>query len=138
MFWIAPVLALISGVGVIAMGMISIWAVLRDRWYTQQLQLKSAVLNDFFMETLQGVLTIKTAGLESQRKAQFAWFSRDLFSCLQRQKVYQQVKEGLYQLVGSLEMVVFMLVVLPMVNNKQISLGDFLPIASYVRFLALM
>lgn len=47
MFWIAPVLALISGVGVIAMGMISIWAVLRDRWYTQQLQLKSAVLNDF-------------------------------------------------------------------------------------------
>lgn len=125
MFWIAPVLALISGVGVIAMGMISIWAVLRDRWYTQQLQLKSAVLNDFFMETLQGVLTIKTAGLESQRKAQFAWFSRDLFGCLQRQKVYQQVKEGLYQLVGSLEMVVFMLVVLPMVNNKQISLGDF-------------
>lgn len=125
MFWIAPVLAAISAVGVTVMGIISVWAIFRDRWYTQQIQLKSAALNDFFMETLQGVLTIKTAGLESQRKAQFAWFSRDLFTCLQKQKVYQQVKDGLYQLTGSLEMVVFMLMVLPMVHGKLISLGDF-------------
>lgn len=125
MFWIAPVLAAISAVGVTIMGIISIWAVIRDRWFTQQLQLKSATLNDFFMETIQGILTVKTAGLEGQRQGQFAAFSRDLFSCLQRQKVYQQVKEGLYQLTGSLEMVVFMLVVLPMVHSKLISLGDF-------------
>ncbi|HEM6801130.1 TPA: ATP-binding cassette domain-containing protein [Citrobacter koseri] len=125
MFWIAPVLAAISAVGVTAMGLISVWAVFRDRWYTQQQQLKSAAVNDFFMETLQGILTIKTAGLEGQRKAQFAWYSYDLFSCLQRQKIYQQVKEGLYQLTGSLEMVVFMLVVLPMVHGQLISLGDF-------------
>lgn len=125
MFWIAPVLAAISAVCVTVMGLISVWAIFRDRWYTQQIQLKSAALNDFFMETLQGVLTIKTAGLESQRKAQFAWFSRELFTCLQKQKVYQQVKDGLYQLTGSLEMVVFMLVVLPMVHGKLISLGDF-------------
>ncbi|WP_142502516.1 peptidase domain-containing ABC transporter [Klebsiella sp. 2680] len=125
MFWISPVLALISAVGIVVMGLISVWAIFRDRWYTQQLQLKSATLNDFLMETLQGVLTIKTAGLETQRKAQFARFSYDLFRCLQRQKVYQQVKEGLYQLTGSLEMVVFMLVVLPLVQAKQISLGDF-------------
>lgn len=125
MFWIAPVLAAISAVGVTVMGIISVWAVIRDRWFTQQLQLKSATLNDFFMETIQGILTVKTAGLEGQRQGQFAGFSRDLFSCLQRQKVYQQVKEGLYQLTGSLEMVVFMLVVLPMVHSKLISLGDF-------------
>jgi ABC-type bacteriocin/lantibiotic exporters, contain an N-terminal double-glycine peptidase domain len=125
MFWIAPVLAAISAAGVTIMGLISIWAVIRDRWYTQQLQLKSAALNDFFMETLQGILTIKTAGLEAQRKSQFAWYTRDLFSCLQRQKIYQQAKEGLYQLTGSLEMVVFMLIVLPMVHSKLISLGDF-------------
>ncbi|WP_318780417.1 ABC transporter transmembrane domain-containing protein [Citrobacter amalonaticus] len=125
MFWIAPVLAAISAVGVTVMGIISVWAVIRDRWFTQQLQLKSATLNDFFMETIQGILTVKTAGLEGQRQGQFANFSRDLFSCLQRQKVYQQVKEGLYQLTGSLEMVVFMLVVLPMVHSKLISLGDF-------------
>ena len=54
------------------------------------------------METLQGVLAIKTAGLETQRKAQFARLSHDLFTCLQRQKVYQQVKEGLYQLTAAL------------------------------------
>lgn len=125
MFWIAPVLAAISAVGVTVMGIISVWAVIRDRWFTQQLQLKSATLNDFFMETIQGILTVKTAGLEGQRQGQFAGFSRDLFSCLQRQKIYQQVKEGLYQLTGSLEMVVFMLVVLPMVHSKLISLGDF-------------
>lgn len=125
MFWIAPVLAAISAVGVTVMGLISIWAVIRDRWFTQQLQLKSAALNDFFMETLQGILTVKTAGMAGQRQGQFACFSRDLFTCLQRQKVYQQVKEGLYQLTGSLEMVVFMLVVLPMVHSKLISLGDF-------------
>lgn len=125
MFWIAPTLAAISAAGVTVMGLISVWAVIRDRWYTQQLQLKSAVLNDFFMETLQGILTVKTAGMESQRQAQFAGLSRDLFACLQRQKVYQQVKEGLYQLTGSLEMVVFMLLVLPMVHSKLITLGDF-------------
>lgn len=125
MFWIAPLLAAISAVGVTVMGLISIWAVIRDRWYTQQLQLKGAALNDFFMETLQGVLTVKTAGLESQRQIAFAAYSRDLFSCLQRQKIYQQVKEGLYQLTGSIEMVIFMLLVLPMVHGKLISLGDF-------------
>lgn len=125
MFWIAPVLAAISAIGVTVMGIISVWAVIRDRWFTQQLQLKSATLNDFFMETIQGILTVKTAGLAGQRQGQFAALSRDLFSCLQRQKVYQQVKEGLYQLTGSLEMVVFMLVVLPMVHSKLISLGDF-------------
>lgn len=125
MFWIAPVLAAISAIGVTVMGIISVWAVIRDRWYTQQLQLKSAALNDFFMETIQGILTVKTAALESQRQGQFAALSRDLYACLQRQKVYQQIKEGLYQLSGSLEMVAFMLVVLPMVHSKQISLGDF-------------
>lgn len=125
MFWIAPVLAAISAIGVTVMGIISVWAVIRDRWFTQQLQLKSAALNDFFMETIQGILTVKTAGLEGQRQGQFAALSRELFACLQRQKVYQQIKEGLYQLSGSLEMVAFMLVVLPMVHGKQISLGDF-------------
>ncbi len=53
MFWIAPILAAISAIGVTVMGIISVWAVIRDRWFTQQLQLKSAALNDFFMETLQ-------------------------------------------------------------------------------------
>lgn len=125
MFWIAPVLAVISSIGVTIMGLISVWAVIRDRWYTQQLQLKSAALNDFFMETLQGILTVKTAGMENQRQTQFALLCRDLFTCLQNQKVYQQIKEGFYQLIGSLEMVVFMLMVLPMVQNKTISLGDF-------------
>lgn len=125
MFWIAPVLAAISAAGVTVMGLISVWAIIRDRWYTQQLQLKAAELNDFFMETLQGILTIKTAGLENQRKAQFAWLSRELFTCMQRRNVYQQIKDGIYQLTGSLEMVIFMLVVLPMVANDLISLGDF-------------
>lgn len=95
MFWIAPILAAISAIGVTVMGIISVWAVIRDRWFTQQLQLKSAALNDFFMETLQGILTVKTAGLEGQRQAQFAALSCELYTCLQRQKVYQQVKEGL-------------------------------------------
>ncbi|HEM8291902.1 TPA: peptidase domain-containing ABC transporter [Providencia rettgeri] len=125
MFWIAPVLAVISAAGVTVMGLISVWAIIRDRWYTQQLQLKAAELNDFFMETLQGILTIKTAGIEEQRKAQFAWLSRELFTCMQRRNVYQQIKDGIYQLTGSLEMVIFMLVVLPMVANDLISLGDF-------------
>ncbi|MGG4608405.1 peptidase domain-containing ABC transporter [Providencia sp. Me31A] len=125
MFWIAPVLAAISAAGVTVMGLISVWAIIRDRWYTQQLQLKAAELNDFFMETLQGILTIKTAGLENQRKTQFAWLSRELFTCMQRRNVYQQIKDGIYQLTGSLEMVIFMLVVLPMVANDLISLGDF-------------
>lgn len=94
MFWIAPVLAAISAVGVTVMGIISVWAVIRDRWFTQQLQLKSATLNDFFMETIQGILTVKTAGLEGQRQGQFAAFSRDLFPACSARKSISRLKRG--------------------------------------------
>jgi ATP-binding cassette subfamily B protein RaxB len=125
MCYMSPVLAAISATGVTLMGLISVWAIYRDRYYTQQLQAKSAAQSDFLLETIQGFSTIKSAGLASFRKGEFASFAQAFFACRQKQKVYEQVKNSLYQLIGSLEMVFFMLLALPMLKSGTLSAGEF-------------
>ena len=68
MCYLSPMLALVPVVGVLLMGAVSVWAIYRDRHYTQQLQVRGAVQNDFILETIQGFSTIKSAGLAGQRK----------------------------------------------------------------------
>ncbi|AVF34815.1 peptidase domain-containing ABC transporter [Rahnella sikkimica] len=125
MCYISPMLAAISAVGVTLMGLVSVWAIFRDRFYTQQIQVKSAEQSDFLLETIQGFATIKSAGLSSQRQGVFAAYALSLFDCRQKQNVYEQVKSSLYQLIGSLEMVFFMLLALPLLKDNLISLGEF-------------
>ncbi|MFC0226285.1 peptidase domain-containing ABC transporter [Serratia aquatilis] len=125
MCYMSPLLAMVSGIGVTLMGLISVWAIYRDRYYTQQLQVKTAEQSDFILESIQGFSTIKSAGLGNQRKSMFAKFALSLFTCRQQQKVYEQVKSSLYQLIGSLEMVVFMFLALPLLKNGTITLGEF-------------
>ncbi|WP_145518201.1 peptidase domain-containing ABC transporter [Yersinia mollaretii] len=125
MCYMSPLLAMVSAVGVMLMGLISIWAIYRDRYYTQQLQVKGAEQSDFILETIQGFSTIKSAGLASQRQGVFAGLALSLFSALQKKKIYDQVKNSLYQLIGSLEMVFFMLLALPMLKQGTLSLGEF-------------
>ncbi|MBU5414583.1 peptidase domain-containing ABC transporter [Serratia ureilytica] len=125
MGYLSPMLALVPIAGVLLMGAISVWAIYRDRHFTQQLQVRGAAQNDFILETIQGFSTIKSAGLAGQRQEGFAEHARSLFNCLQRQKVYEQVKGSIYQLIGSLEMVVFMLLALPLLKGGELSLGAF-------------
>jgi ATP-binding cassette subfamily B protein RaxB len=125
MCYMSPLLAMVSGVGVTLMGLVSVWAIYRDRFYTQQLQVKTAEQSDFILESIQGFSTIKSAGLDSQRKGMFAKFALSLFTCRQQQRMYEQVKSSLYQLIGSLEMVLFMLLALPLLKNGVITLGEF-------------
>jgi ATP-binding cassette subfamily B protein RaxB len=125
MCYMSPLLAMVSGVGVTLMGLVSVWAIYRDRFYTQQLQVKTAEQSDFILESIQGFSTIKSAGLDSQRKGMFAKFALSLFTCRQQQRMYEQVKSSLYQLIGSLEMVLFMLLALPLSKNGVITLGEF-------------
>ncbi|MDT3253665.1 ATP-binding cassette domain-containing protein [Serratia sp. root2] len=125
MCYLSPMLALVPVAGMLLMGMVSIWAIYRDRHYTQQLQGKGAAQNDFILETIQGFSTIKSAGLAGQRQEGFAAHALSLFTCLQQQKVYEQVKGSIYQLIGSLEMVFFMLLALPLLKNGALSLGAF-------------
>ncbi|MEE4411015.1 MULTISPECIES: peptidase domain-containing ABC transporter [unclassified Serratia (in: enterobacteria)] len=125
MCYLSPMLALVPVAGMLLMGMVSIWAVYRDRHYTQQLQGKGAAQNDFILETIQGFSTIKSAGLAGQRQEGFAAHALSLFTCLQQQKVYEQVKGSIYQLIGSLEMVLFMLLALPLLKSGALSLGAF-------------
>lgn len=125
MCYISPQLAAISAVGVTLMGLVSVWAIFRDRYFTQQMQVKSAEQSDFLLETIQGFATLKSAGLTSQRQAAFANYALSLFDCRQKQKMYEQVKSSLYQLIGSLEMVFFMLLALPLLKDNSISLGEF-------------
>ncbi|PKB89430.1 ABC transporter ATP-binding protein [Ewingella americana] len=125
MCYISPLLAGISAVGVTLMGLVSVWAIFRDRYYTQQIQVKSAEQSDFLLETIQGFATLKSAGLNSHRQGMFASYALSLFDCRQKQKVYEQVKSSLYQLIGSLEMVFFMLLALPLLKDNRISLGEF-------------
>lgn len=125
MCYISPLLAAISAIGVTLMGLVSVWAIFRDRYYTQKIQVKSAEQSDFLLETIQGFATLKSAGLHSYRQTVFAQYALSLFDCRQRQKVYEQVKSSLYQLIGSLEMVFFMLLALPLLKDNLISLGEF-------------
>lgn len=125
MCYISPLLAAISAVGVTLMGLVSVWAIYRDRYYTQQIQMKVAEQNDFLLESIQGVATLKSAGLCSHRQTGFAGYALALFDVRQKQKVYEQVKSSLYQLISSLEMVFFMLLALPLLQDNRISLGEF-------------
>jgi ABC-type bacteriocin/lantibiotic exporter with double-glycine peptidase domain len=125
MCYMSPLLAMVSGVGVTLMGLISIWAIYRDRYFTQQLQVKTAEQSDFILESIQGFSTIKSAGLDSQRKSVFARYALSLFTCQQQQRIYEQVKSSLYQLIGSLEMVFFMLLALPLLKKGVLTLGEF-------------
>lgn len=125
MCYMSPLLAMVSATGVMLMGLVSVWAIYRDRYYTQQLQVKSAEQNDFLLETIQGFATIKSAGLASIRKGVFAGFAQSLFTCRQNQRIYEQGKTSLYQLIGSLEMVFFMLLALPLLSSGRLSLGEF-------------
>lgn len=125
MCYISPLLAVISAVGVTLMGIVSVWAIFRDRYYTQQIQVKSAEQSDFLLESIQGFATLKSAGLKGQRQTAFAGYALSLFDLRQKQKVYEQVKSSLYQLIGSLEMVFFMFLALPLLKDNHISLGEF-------------
>lgn len=125
MCYMSPVLAMVSGIGVTLMGLVSVWAIYRDRYFTQQMQVKTAEQSDFILESIQGFSTIKSAGLDSQRKSLFAKYALSLFSCRQRQKIYEQVKSSLYQMIGSLEMVCFMFLALPLLKGGTITLGEF-------------
>ena len=125
MCYMSPLLAMVSGIGVSLMGAVSVWAIYRDRHYTQQMQVKTAEQSDFLLESIQGFSTIKSAGLDSQRKSAFARYALSLFTCRQQQKVYEQVKSSLYQLIGSLEMVCFMLLALPLLKSGALTLGEF-------------
>lgn len=87
--------------------------------------MKSAEQSDFLLESIQGFATLKSAGLSAQRQTAFAGFAASLFDVRQKQKVYEQVKSSLYQLIGSLEMVFFMLLALPLLKDNHISLGEF-------------
>lgn len=125
MTYISPPLALISAIGVTLMGLISVWAIYRDRYFTQELQARSAEQNDFLLETIQGFSTIKAAALDSQRKNGFAHYARSLFTMVQQQRIYEEIKSSLYQMIGSLEMVFFMLLALPLLASGSISFGEF-------------
>jgi len=125
MCYISPLLAAISAVGVTLMGLVSVWAIFRDRYYTQQIQVKTAEQSDFLLESIQGFATLKSAGLSGQRQTAYAAYALSLFDFRQKQKVYEQVKSSLYQLIGSLEMVFFMLLALPLLKDNRISLGEF-------------
>lgn len=125
MCYMSPILATVSVVGVTLMGLVSVWAIYRDRYYTQQLQERSADQSDYLLETIRGFSTIRAAGLISQRKNAFAHYAQALFTVRQKQRIYEQVKTSIYQMIGSLEMVFFMLLALPLLKEGALSLGAF-------------
>lgn len=125
MSYVSFELALIAFGGIIVSGIVSIWAIFKDRQYEQVLQVKSAEQNDFVLETIQGFNTIKSMGLEDIRSIQFGKYTRRLFSIIKNKQIYDQLKSTLYELIASVEMIVFMLIALPMLKNGTILPGDF-------------
>ncbi|EEM0289059.1 ATP-binding cassette domain-containing protein, partial [Salmonella enterica subsp. enterica serovar Sandiego] len=125
MYWISPLLSLLSFAMVIIMGGISIFSLYKDRHYTQQLQIKSANLNDFLMETLQGIKTIKSCRIENRRSLMFGHVSNEFYSCYQKRNIWEEIKGGMYQLVTTIDFLIFMLLSLPLVSSGVITLGEF-------------
>ena len=125
MCYMSPLLAMVSAIGVMLMGMVSVWAIYRDRFYTQQLQALGAAQNEFILESIQGFSTIRSAGLGSIRKTAFALHAQAFFTSFQNQKIYEQGKSSVYQLISSLEMVFFMLLALPLLQSGRLSMGEF-------------
>ena len=125
MYWISPLLSLLSFVMVIIMGGISIISLYKDRYYTQQLQIKSANFNDYLMETLHGMKTIKSCQIEYKRSLMFGHISNELYSCYQKRNIWEEIKTGMYQLVTTIELLIFMLLSLPLVSSGVITLGEF-------------
>ncbi len=125
MFWVSPLLSLISFLSVIVMGLISLWATYRDRVYTQKIEILGAEQNDFIMETISGIHTIKSAGLQTHRQVEFAAQNHQMLKLLRDYAVYNKVKNTLYQLTNNGEMLLFIAISLPLIQSGAMNLGAF-------------
>lgn len=125
MFWISPLLTLISCISVIFMGVISLWAAWQDRSYTQRMEAQGAELNEFIMETVNGIHTIKSAGLQAQRQIEFAARNQQLLEVMRRYAIYSKIKSNLYQLVNNGETILFIAISLPLLQANTMSFGMF-------------
>lgn len=125
MFWISPLLSLVSFFSVIMMGLISLWAAWKDRVYTQKIEVLSAEQNDFLMETINGINTIKCAGLQTHRQVEFAAQNHLMLRLLRNYVVYSKIKTNLYQLTGNGEMLLFIAISLPLLQSSAMNFGAF-------------
>lgn len=125
MFWVSPLLSLVSFLSVIVMGLISFWAAWKDRGYTQQIEALGAEQNDFIMETISGIHTIKSAGLQTHRQIEFAAQNHQMLRLLRNYAVYNKVKNSLYQLTNNGEMLLFIAISLPLLQGGAMTFGAF-------------
>uniref|UniRef100_UPI0012FFA83E peptidase domain-containing ABC transporter n=2 Tax=Escherichia coli TaxID=562 RepID=UPI0012FFA83E len=125
MIYISPLLTAISCIAVTVMGIISTLSLQKDKYYTQEIQNKQSDYNDFLMETLQGIKTVKSTGIGRQRLLKFSELSHELYSVIQKQNIWEETKSSLYRMTGTLETLLFVFVSLPLLYEKSISFGEF-------------
>ncbi|EMQ3548802.1 ABC transporter ATP-binding protein, partial [Escherichia coli O111:H5] len=123
MIYISPLLTAISCIAVTVMGIISTLSLQKDKYYTQEIQNKQSDYNDFLMETLQGIKTVKSTGIGRQRLLKFSELSHELYSVIQKQNIWEETKSSLYRMTGTLETLLFVFVSLPLLYEKSISFG---------------
>ncbi|MBA1025133.1 ABC transporter ATP-binding protein, partial [Escherichia coli] len=107
MIYISPLLTAISCIAVTVMGIISTLSLQKDKYYTQEIQNKQSDYNDFLMETLQGIKTVKSTGIGRQRLLKFSELSHELYSVIQKQNIWEETKSSLYRMTGTLETLLF-------------------------------
>ncbi|HFV5292553.1 TPA: cysteine peptidase family C39 domain-containing protein, partial [Escherichia coli] len=125
MIYISPLLTAISCIAVTVMGAISVLSLQKDKYYTQEIQNKQSDYNDFLMETLQGIKTVRSTGIGRQRLLKFSELSHELYSIIQKQNIWEAFKSGLYRMTGTFETLLFVFVALPLLYAKNISFGEF-------------
>ncbi|MDD0832012.1 cysteine peptidase family C39 domain-containing protein [Escherichia coli] len=125
MIYISPLLTVISCIAVTVMGIISTLSLQKDKYYTQEIQNKQSDYNDFLMETLQGIKTVKSTGIGRQRLLKFSELSHELYSIIQKQNIWEALKGSLYRITGTLETLLFVFVALPLLYAKSITFGEF-------------
>ncbi|EFV1354221.1 ATP-binding cassette domain-containing protein [Salmonella enterica] len=125
MFWVNPLLSLVSLFSITLMGLISLWAAWKDRIYTQKIEMLSAEQNDFIMETVSGIHTIKSAGLHEHRQIAFAQQNKRMVQALRNYAVYNKIKSNLYQLTGNGETILYIAISLPLLQSGAMHFGTF-------------
>ncbi|MDU1876534.1 peptidase domain-containing ABC transporter [Citrobacter sp.] len=125
MFWINSVLSLVSLFSITLIGLISLWAAWKDRIYTQKIELLSAEQNDFIMETVSGIHTIKSAGLHEYRQIAFAEQNKRMVQALRNYAVYNKIKSNLYQLTSNGETILYIAISLPLLQSGEMHFGTF-------------
>lgn len=125
MLSISVLLSLLSFVTIIFYGLCSTYYQAQKERLTQILEKTTSEKNDFFIESVRGVATIKTAGLYKQRGLDYSRALKDHIAAVQESSIKEAQQKTIYTIFSSLELVFLIVLAYPMLVSGELSFGLF-------------